>query len=452
MQSQVRMNRSVLLVSYHFGPGCDTGGFRWNAIATHLAEAGWEVDVLTAARRGYAQAYSLVPGVSVHPINVPTWMDDAVQAVGRLKRQVLGRGRRKVSPAELDTSLLPVRQGETDPETGGTVERLYGRAMATVSAAGRWSAEVGWARKAARAGVALGAARIPSVVAVSSPPHPTQLAGVRLSSILGRPYLADFRDPWLIRQDDPVQSTLLDGRFGYPAQRRAFEAATLAVFNTARAAEAATVFDPGLIGRTATVPNGYDARENVGLPDREHFRVAFVGWLYDFMDPDALLAACARLRDRERLEVLRIEFVGTDPAPGGVELAARARRHGLESCFEHRGRVSRSEAQQIQDRAAVQVVFDAPGPLRVPSKFYDAVQCYGNPLLLGWPDSAMADAAMQLGLSVCHPADARAIDAALAGAFSRWRGGDYRAPVDERGIFARLRTSQKMLELLNALR
>jgi hypothetical protein len=277
------------------------------------------------------------------------------------------------------------------------------------------------------------------------------LAGVRLSRILGVPYLADFRDPWVIRQDDPVQSALIDRGLGSWAQRCAFAAATLAVFNTARATEAAIAHEPTLAGRSATVPNGFDERASVGLPDRVRFRVAFVGWLYDFMDPEVVLSACARLRAREGLSELLVEFIGTDPAPGGIDLTMRARRHGLESCFEHRTRVGRDEALRVQDRAAVQVVFDAPGPLRIPSKFYDAVQAHGDLLLVGWPDSAMADAAASLGLTVCRPDDPSATDAVLSRALARWRAGAYAAPLDLHGAFARRHASDSMLGLLKAL-
>jgi hypothetical protein len=277
------------------------------------------------------------------------------------------------------------------------------------------------------------------------------MAGVRLARTLGIPYLADFRDPWIFGELDAVQSTFVDLRCGAWAQRRVFEAATLAVFNTQWATRAALDHDPSLGHRSATVPNGYDPRTGIDRPDPDRFRVAFVGWLYDFMDPEPLLAACARLRSRAGLNRLRVEFVGTDAAPGGVSLLARARANGLEDCFEHRRREPRHEALKTQERAAAQVVFDYPGPLRVPMKFYDATQNYGDLLLVGRSKSALADAAIQLGYVVCPPADPAAIDAALDRAVARWRARDYPGPVDSQGVFARHHTSARMLELLEGL-
>jgi hypothetical protein len=293
--------------------------------------------------------------------------------------------------------------------------------------------------------------RAPTLVAVSSPPHQTQLAGLRLAAALGVPYLADFRDPWIFGELDSVQSALVDRTCGAWAQRKTFQSASLSIFNTAWAMEAAAALYPSLQSRCVTVPNGYDLRDIVEAPDPDTFRVAFVGWLYDFMDPDPVLAACARLRVRAALDNIRVEFVGTDPAPGGVSLLGRARQYGLEACFEHHSRMSREAAQLVQDRAAVRVVFDYPGPLRVPMKFYDAVQGFGDLLLVGRTRSALADAAAIVGLSVCAPGDATAIDATLDRALARWRARAYGVPVDARGEFARGTTSRSMLNHLNRL-
>jgi hypothetical protein len=113
--------------------------------------------------------------------------------------------------------------------------------------------------------------------------------------------------------------------------------------------------------------------------------------------------------------------------------------------------VPRAEALQVQERAAVQVVFDYPGPLRIPMKFYDGAQLYGDLLLIGRPNSALGDAAARIGVSVCRANDAAEIDRALAHALSRWRRRDYALPIDSDGIFARERTCRQMLEQLDRL-
>jgi hypothetical protein len=447
------MTRRLLLISFHFGPDCETGGFRWNAIAAYLARSGWEVDVISAARPGATTPYEPLPGVRVTPVDVPNWMGDLVERVSKWKNRLKQLNATSGASGETTQPALATLATENGMEAKPPFHsRFYDRMMANISAAARWSAQTGWARRAANAGLMLARTRMPSVVAVSSPPHPTHLAGVRLARVLGLPYLADLRDPWLFGELDDVQSALTDRVLGAAAQRKAFNTATRIILNTDWAARAAREHESSLTERIGMVPNGYDSRPEIGRPDPEIFRVAFVGWLYDFMNPEPVLAACGRFALHQRLENFRVEFVGMSPAPAGVSLISLAQAHGLERYFEYRRRVSRADALRVQERAALQVVFDYPGPLRVPMKFYDGVQMYGDLLLIGRPQSALGEAAARVGLSVCHPDDSVSIDAAIMRAFERWRAHDYSAPIDSAGIFARELTSRKMLDQLEGVR
>ena len=415
----------------------------------HLAEAGWEVDIITASPPGTDKSSASWPSVRINHIKAPAWLGGTVSALGRLKRR-LGRNkspRHDPSPTRLDEAK-PGGRREVDGRPG---RRVYDRLMPNLAALLRWNDELGWARRAVRLGLGIARSRPPSVVAVSSPPHPTHLAGIRLTRALRVPYLADFRDPWILREAPDVHATAVDLRLGRRARNRVFRAATRTVFNTAWAAAAAERQEPDLVGRTTVIPNGYDPLPEIGSPDPELFRVVFVGWLYDFMDPEPVLAGCARLRERIGLDSLRIEFVGTDSAPGGVSLRSRARAHGLDRHFEHRPRISRDEALRTQERAAVQVVFDYPSPFRVPMKFYDGVQMRGDLLLIGQPHSALADVAGRVGCRVCRPDDREAIDRVLDRASDRWRSGDYAQPIDRTGMFARHNTTRRMAELVEEL-
>lgn len=419
-------------------------------MAADIAESGWEVDVVAAARAGVDRPYEFVRGVRVIPVEVPTWFENTLEAVGRLRRRGLGKDQTSVAMKSDGARAFPVGLAKASRPDSAT-RRIYTGLMTNLNATSRFSAELGWARRAVHAGLAGSRSRPPTLVAVTSPPHPAQVAGARIARALGVPFLADFRDPWLFGEQDTAHSTAIDARVGGWAQRQTFASVDLAVFNTRWAMNAAVAYDPSLAKRSATVSNGYDPRPEVSIPDTDYFRVAFVGWLYDFMDPGPLLAACARLKARTATDAIRVEFVGTDIAPGGVSLMAQAQALGLEQAFEHRQRLPRQEALRTQERAAVQVVFDYPGPFRVPMKFYDATQNYGDLLLIGRSSSALADAAARVGCTVCAPDDPAAIDAVLDQAFNRWLKRDYRSPIDGARIFARGNTSLQMLDLLERL-
>lgn len=423
-----RMNSRLLLVSYHFGPARETGALRWNAMASYLASAGWAVDVITAAKNGNEHPYVVDSNIRVTPVHAPRPIASAIAGVGRIRRRLLPRQSTDSRQSPSVEERSSVSSNDAD---------VYSRVTANIDAAARWLSEIGWARRAARTGLDVLEGGIPTAVAVSSPPHGTQLAGVLLSEALGVPLVADFRDPWLFGDRDDVNASALDLMLGRRLQRRVFRATTKIVLNTPWSERAAVAHAPTIAGRTETIPNGYDRRAAVGKPDREFFRVAFVGWLYDFMDPEPVLAACGRLLRSQNLQALRVEFVGTSATPGGVSLTALAAKHGLTGFMEHRSRVPRDEALAAQERAAVQIVFDYPSPLRVPMKLYDGMQMYGDLLVIGRRASAVGDVASRLGLQVCEPDDPAAIDAVLRRAVERWRSNDYDNRIDVDGLYER---------------
>jgi hypothetical protein len=86
--------RRILLVSYHFGEGCPTGGFRWNATAEHLCSHGWDVDVITVARDSKPQTPAPQgPGslrsFPVEPVHTPTRIKGALLTLLRRLRSWL---------------------------------------------------------------------------------------------------------------------------------------------------------------------------------------------------------------------------------------------------------------------------------------------------------------------------------------------------------------------------
>src|SRR2546426_2440094 len=168
--------RRILLVSYHFGPGCPTGGFRWNAAVEHLCAAGWSVDVITLARPGL-EATPDRPGAGslrIVPVALPRWPARIRSAVSGLARWLRGRS---AAPA-------PPPHGRVDPAAlfvwrVGYRRTLRERVLHGLDSLQAVSAELGWSARAVRAARPLLAAHRYRAIVVSSPPHLTQSAGVR---------------------------------------------------------------------------------------------------------------------------------------------------------------------------------------------------------------------------------------------------------------------------------
>jgi len=427
-----------------------------------LVAAGWRVDVITLDREGLAPAFETPDGMleffRVRGTDVP---QRALRALARSVRFLTGRRNAAPGGALSSSNGAPPSMAELDARIDRELWRqdqkrsLREHITSVLDGIEAWITDTVWSGRALRVARDLARKRSYRAVVVSSPPHYTQRVGARLSRAFGIPYIADYRDPWLLGIEWLDNYLNLFERV--IARRREPEwlrDATVILHNTPRAQrEIGARFPAGIRGRHLAVPNGYDSVIAVTAPDPECFRIVFTGWLYPYMDPRPLFAAAKRLQGEHHLgpDRLRIEFVGTDAQFGGVDLQVLAEAYGLGAYFTRSARVPRDQARRIQQEAAVMVAYDCPHPLSVPSKFYEYAQLSGSMLLLGNPDGAMADAAAPLGLRVCALKDQDAIYTELSNAYGRWSRGELRKPLDVEGRYDRRRQVDVVREILDSL-
>lgn len=455
--------RRLLLVSYHFGRDCPTGGIRWNSTAQELVRDGWDIDVITLDRPDLEPPFTCADGegqleiLAVPRTDVP---DRALGALSRLARSLRGREQatRAAPPVPPGDEIDPrwmARRLDAEVWRKGERRPLYERLNKVLDGIVELTADAVWSRRALRRARRLLGERSYRAVLVSTPPHYTQYVGVRLSKEYGLPYVGDYRDPWLLGirwlEDyvNPVERLVASS-----LEPHCLRGAAVVLHNTPRAREAIAADFPGSIaGRHLSVPNGYDSVGDIEPPDPDCFRIAYTGWLHAYMDPRPLFVGCRALLEARSLppDRFRIEFVGTSSHFAGVDLGRLAATYGLDKHFEQRTRVSREEARRIQQRAAVLVAYDHPHPLAVPSKFYEYAQMKGTMLLLGDPDGAMADLAAVLDLKVHALGDQRGIDSALLDAQARWERGELDAAIDPSGRFDRRRQTAAIREVLESL-
>lgn len=448
--------RRLLLISYHFGSDGATGGFRWRAMAEHLASRGWRVDVVTAALDLSSRAgnrYSTAFGDLVE-VKTPAWGRWPTRALEWMRS--LRRSFRPPAVSEPKTESPP---GTVDPAsvslwTPVSARSSLGRLLVLVSGVATMIEEWSWARAAARAARKHARKTSPSVIVVSTPPHVSSVAAVKLARRLDLPAVVDFRDPWVLGLQDGA-------RFGDDelllalARRReryVLREAAVVVHNTERARRVVVdALGPQRRAVHVAVANGYDEEQRASPPDSSKFRASFTGWLHPVMDVRVLLAAFGRLRSRHQLtrDEFEVCFMGTADEFGGVSLSGLATAYGLGDVFSLRRRATRAEALLMQQSSAVLCVMDYRHPMAVPMKFYDYVRTCGTMLIVGETPSALADAAAQIGVPVFDGDDVRAIDDYLDVALDRWRARRMKQPMDAQGIFSRDRQSELMDKVLH---
>jgi hypothetical protein len=137
-----------------------------------------------------------------------------------------------------------------------------------------------WVEGAVQAGAGAGAV---DVIYASMSPFETAEAAARLSRRLGRPWVADLRDPWAL-DEMMVYPSRLHRRLERRRMRRALGSAAAVVMNTA---EAAAVMERELGHRpdrlVTWIPNGFDAADFAAAPpDRPDgaFRIVHTGYFH----------------------------------------------------------------------------------------------------------------------------------------------------------------------------
>ncbi|MCD4830052.1 MAG: glycosyl transferase [Candidatus Cloacimonetes bacterium] len=259
--------KRLLLIAYYWPPAGGAGVLRWLRFCHHLPAHGWQPTVITTRAGDYPFLdHSLEePDVRVVRTSTPTY--------GGMFRMVAGR-----------KAALPYGDLRTASQDSMLKRLMYWTRTNLVVP----DARVMWAPFATGAATReLRRAPFDAVV-TTGPPHSTHLTGLQLKRRFGRPWLADFRDPW---------SRISWLSLGGPSRltRAAHERLERRVF---AASDAQTIFSPYFAdifppGDKHVLYNGYDEREMEGLEHRrsDRFRIKYVGRITAGRDITPLLDA-----------------------------------------------------------------------------------------------------------------------------------------------------------------
>jgi glycosyltransferase involved in cell wall biosynthesis len=140
-----------------------------------------------------------------------------------------------------------------------------------------------WAEGAVEAGRRAAAEVDVDLIYASMSPFETAEAAARLAEELGKPWVADLRDPWAL-DDWLVYPTRVHRRLELRRMRAALAAADAVVMNTPEATKQVQRSVPELAGKPVlTIPNGFDVADFDGAaPQRADgvFRIVHAGFVH----------------------------------------------------------------------------------------------------------------------------------------------------------------------------
>lgn len=404
--------RRALFLAYHFPPTGGAGVQRSVKFVRYLHELGWECVVVTG------------PGTTG-----TRWTpeDDTL-----------------ASEVPASTTVLRI---DSQPPKPSPLRRRADRWLGTTTPFGRW-----WIDGA----VELGKAQDVALVYASMSPYETAEAAARLATTLGRPWVADLRDPWAL-DEMIVYPSRLHRTLELRRMRRLLSAADAVIMNTPEAARRLRKFDEFAARDIEVIPNGFDAQDFSGpAPERDDgaFRIVHAGYLH------------TELGRRERSSQFLRRLLGGSLLP--VDILTRSHVFLLQAIDEVRqsseievelhlaGVVSAADHEAIGERPYVRVhgyldhadtvdllrsadllflpMHDVPPGTRagiIPGKTYDYLGAR-RPILAAVPDGDIRDLLARAGNAfVCRPADVTEMARILGEQLARKQAGTPSPAPDE---------------------
>jgi len=356
--------RKVLLLTYHFPPSGAVAVHRMLGLVRHLPPLGWQ------------------PVVVAPPV-APGEPEDL-----RLLTQV---------PPETPVVRVPLASG------------LWGKVVRRIAPYRHWLP------RAARACRRLIAEHRPEAIITSSPPCGIHYLGLYLQARYRLPWLACFRDPWVVNTHLPPRTFVFRfDQFGEPLVVRR---ADRVIANSPLCLEGLQRAYPEQAHKCVVITNGFEPGAPVPPPSPRADEVTLLhaGEFYSGRDPRPLLDALAQLRTEAGLPKLRLSLLGRD-TEGCSDLDAECRRRGLEDRVDLPAQVPHEEALRRMQQADVLVLVQTPGyRVTVPAKLYEYLGMRRPILALAEPDGDIAWVLRESGVlhRLAPPTDVAQIRQAL---------------------------------------
>jgi len=292
--------KKILIITYYWPPSGGAGVQRWLKFTKYLPEFGLEPVVLTVdpAMASYAQT------------------DES------LEQEVSGSLRVYRTKTVEFYNLYKQLTGKKEIPYGGFANEGADSILQRMARVVRGNLFIpdprkGWNRYAYRKATELIRQYRIDLVLTSSPPHSTQLIGLKLKKKLGIRWIADLRDPWtdIYYYRELHHSSLarkVDRDLELAVLRNADRVITVSQ-------DVKRIFAEKLTGGPASkfivIPNGYDEADfnrTVELPDGK-FVITYTGTISEAYDMTGFLDALS-LMDRQARTGIRLRFVGKVPA------------------------------------------------------------------------------------------------------------------------------------------
>ncbi|GAB4363762.1 MAG: glycosyltransferase [Calditrichia bacterium] len=433
--------KKVLIISYYWPPAGGPGAIRVVKFAKYLLQFGWQPVVLTVEKGEFPY---LDPSLEKEiPPTIPVYRSPAFDPF-RFYKKFTGKARDETIPVAVLTH-----------RNRNWRERLAAFVRSNLFVP---DARVGWVPFAARMARNIIRKENINLVFISSPPHSSQLIGLRLKKQTAIPWVADFRDPWTeIKYYQFVKRWKVIQQIDRDWEKKVLSFADrITTVSKTLVQSFAQRLAQGASEKFIELPNGYDELDFEGLPpapEDETFDILHTGNLQDHQNPSILWDALKRmiLENRER-ERIRVQLIGRTHPSILQEVEAK----GLQQQVTARPFIPHKEIPPLLKKAdLLLVVVPRVENNRsiVTGKVFEYLGARTPILAIGPPEGDLGTILKPIpNCRIIDYTDADTLYEYLTQAFEQWKQQQWRIEDSwDPGAYSRKSLTRQLAELFNTL-
>jgi glycosyltransferase involved in cell wall biosynthesis len=414
----LRKQKKVLIISYYFPPMGMGGVQRATKFAKYLPTFGWNPFVLTVKDVEYlAKDTSLLEDLSPKVKVIRTGSFDPLRISYILKNFFKRRSQKGKSTQEKRVERSKLLSWLFFPDS-----------------------KIGWIPFAFLTGLNLVKKERIDLIFTSSPPPSLHLVGYLLKLLTGKPWVADFRDPWIgFHYEDyptPFHRWLKNGLVKLITRN----ADGIVSVNQKITQNFFSSYP--FIKNVKTIPNGYDesdfnlpssVRTDLKMQNSHLFVIAYLGTFSPDHDPEPFLSALKSLLEERKVPQGKIKFIHIGLGMG-IDFDLLIKKYDLSGVVEKRGYLPHKESLIHLQEASLLLLTTSQTPkaeMISTSKLFEYIPLKKPVLAIVPPKGAAAFVVSSLNLGrVVSPLDPVEIKQALLSFFSDWEKGRWSLNVD----------------------
>jgi len=381
--------KKVLVIAYAFPPMAYAGVYRTLRFCKYLPRFGWQPIVLTIKDYPYHRKdYSLLKQLSK---DIKVYRTSTIDPIMRYRSK-----RASLENSNLNTiGKNPNEKSTKKPRLGKPIllKRLKSLVVEILTFPDR---NVLWLPFAVFEGIKVILKERPDVVYTSSPPHSSQLIGLLLSKLFKKPWVADFRDPWVDNVYFEQSSASYLKTINY-LESLVINNSTNTLLNTNsnrnRILQRYSYLDHR---KFHTLTNGFDADDAEGLipANNEKFTITFLGTIYPYFKTGLFLEGLKIwLKDNKKNNItntFQVLFLGGKNYP---KLQKVVKEQELFSVVKFIDFLPKKKAMKICMKSHLLLLmlgFNKASERIIPLKLFDYLLCK-KPILAIAPEGEVAE-------------------------------------------------------------